>query len=153
MDPIYKYVNFTVEQRLNQILDKINQFGKKSLSEIDIEFLESFSAFQEEDLNSILNEVESENLFESDDGLFIFRLDEIHKYHDHIQLVGTIKVPDLVLKGKKIEGYLHGKIIIYKKNQFAVDFSNGKHDIFEFCSGIEYELDTFIDDIIQKFDF
>lgn len=154
MNPIRKYnSNYGSQDRLNDILEKILHFGQDSLSDMEIDFLDSFSINQEEEMNQILNEVENEAIFESDDGLFMFKLDEIHHHKDHIQLVGTIKVPDLFLRGKNIEGTLYGKIIIYKKDQFAIDFSDGKHDIFEFCSGIEYELDIFIDEIIKKVNF
>lgn len=149
MNPSNKH-SYTSQDRLNDILDKINQFGEDSLSELELEFLESFSLYQEEEINEILNEVENEINFESDDGLFSFKLDEVHQYHVQVHLIGTIKVPDMIFRGKKIAGYLFGKIIVYKKNQFAIDFTDGKHDIFEFCSGIEYELDIFIDEIIQK---
>lgn len=141
---------YSSQDRLNEILDKISQFGQASLSEYEQDFLNSYHDNQEEELNQILNELEYETLFDSDDGLFSFKLDELHQFEDQIHLVGTIKVPDMVLKGKTISGYLFGKIIVYKKDQFAIDFSDGKYDIFEFCSGIEYELDTFIDEIIQK---
>ena len=141
---------YTSHDRLNEILDKINQFGRDSLSEYEQDFLNSYSEGQEEFFNQILNEVEEETIFDSDDGLFNFKLDEIHQFENQIHLVGTIKVPDMALRGKTIPGYLFGKIIVYKKNQFAIDFSDGKFDIFEFCSGIEYELDIFIDEIIQK---
>lgn len=151
MNPFHK--NYTSQERLDDILDKILHFGKKSLSEMEIDFLESYSTNQEEEVNQILNEVENETIFESDDGLFIFKLEEIHQFQDQAHLVGTIVVPDMVLRGKVIPGFLYGKIIMYKKNQFAIDFTDGRHDIFEFCSGIEYELDIFIDEIIRKFNF
>ena len=141
---------YSSQDRLNEILDKISQFGSESINEYEQDFLDSYADGQEEFFNQILNEVEEETIFDSDDGLFNFKLDEIHQFDDQIHLVGTIKVPDMTLKGKKITGYLFGKIIVYKKDQFAIDFSDGKYDIFEFCSGIEYELDTFIDEIIQK---
>jgi hypothetical protein len=153
MDPIYRYINYSSQDRLNDILDKISHLGKGKLSELELEFLDSYSAHQEEEMNMILKEAENDTIFESDDQLFVFKLDEIHRYSDQVHLIGTIKVPDMQLRGKKIEGVLYGKIIFYRKDQFAIDFSDGKHDIFEFCSGIEYELDIFIDEIIKKVKF
>lgn len=153
-NPIYRHTsNYSSQDRLNDILDKISHFGKDKLSELELDFLESYSTFQEEEMNELLKEIENDTIFESDDQLFTFKLDEIHQYSDQIHLVGVIKVPDIMVRGRKIEGILYGKIIVYKKNQFGVDFSDGKHDIFEFCSGIEYELDIFIDEIIKKVKF
>lgn len=153
MDLIHKNNNYSSGDRLDEILDKISLFGRSSLSEMELDFLDSYASNQEDEVHALLIEVENETIFESDDGFFIFKLDEIHQLQDQIHLIGTIKVPDMILRGRTISGLLYGKIIIYKKNQFAVDFSDGKHDIFEFCSGIEYELDTFIDEIIRKANF
>ena len=153
MDPIYRYINYSSQDRLNDILDKISHLGKDKLSELELEFLDSYYTYQEEEMNTILKESENDTIFESDDQIFVFKLDEIHRYSDQTHLIGTIKVPDMQLRGKKIEGVLYGKIIFYRKDQFAIDFSDGKHDIFEFCSGIEYELDIFIDEIIKKVKF
>lgn len=153
MNLIYRYINYSSQDRLNDILDKISHLGKESLSDLELDFLDSYATHQEEEMNDILKEIENDTIFESDDQLFAFKLDEIHRYPDQIHLIGTINVPDMILRGKNIEGTLYGKIIIYKKDQFAIDFSDGKHDIFEFCSGIEYELDIFIDEIIKKVNF
>lgn len=55
--------------------------------------------------------------------------------------------------GTIINGRLEGKIIDYGDGTTCLDFylkfdyKNQKieYDIFEFCNGIEYELDSFID--------
>lgn len=153
MDHVNKYINYSTQDRLNDILDKINNIGRKSLSEIEIEFLESFSSHEEDNMNDTLKKYEMEDIFQSDDLLFTFKLDEVLRYSDQIHLIGTLTVPDMGKRGKIIDGVLYGKIIIFNKDQFAIEFSDGKYDVFEFVSGVEYELDIFISDIIKKFKF
>ena len=54
---------------------------------------------------------------------------------------------------KKIEGRLEGKIISYKgTGQTALEFKKDKYDVFEFCNGLEYELDSFIDYVVDELD-
>jgi hypothetical protein len=100
-----------------------------------------------------LNDIENSITFYSSDGLFTFKLEEIYQLDTSIELIGTITVPDM--KGGKsvVRGNLWGKIIVWSKNQFSVDFSDGKMDIFDFCEVIEYELDIFIEEIIQELIF
>jgi hypothetical protein len=75
-----------------------------------------------------------------------------------IQYIGTLYVPDLEKPHRTIEGNLKGKIILYNNGSYSLDFikvtyEKGKeveYDVFEFCGGLEYELDNFIDYIIQE---
>ena len=65
---------------------------------------------------------------------------------------------DLELEnGQKLEGRLEGRIIVYDNGQTSPDFysiprkSNEEvYDVFEFCNGLEYELDNFIDYIVDE---
>ena len=68
-------------------------------------------------------------------------------------------VPDMKLKnGILVNGRLEGRIIYYGEGKTAPDFFtiikvNGQdmiYDIFEFCNGMEYELDVFIDYIASE---
>ena len=146
-------MNYTKEERLDQLLDKILSFGIDSLSEMELDFLDAHSNGSEEEINNLLNDIENSITFYSSDGLFTFKLEEIYQLDTSIELIGTITVPDM--KGGKsvVRGNLWGKIIVWSKNQFSVDFSDGKMDIFDFCEVIEYELDIFIEEIIQELIF
>ena len=67
-------------------------------------------------------------------------------------------VPDLEFpSGKKIEGRLEGRIVVFENGTTSPDFysvskrkNQDSYDIFEFCNGLEYELDSFIDYIIGE---
>jgi hypothetical protein len=70
-------------------------------------------------------------------------------------------VPDLVFpSGKKIEGRLEGRIVVYDNGSISPDFysvvkdpkSHDYYDVFEFCNGLEYELDSFIDYVVGELD-
>jgi hypothetical protein len=96
------------------------------------------------------------DLFEDD--YFKFELDDIKYEEDGIEYIGTLYVPDLEKPHKTIEGNLKGKIVLYNNGSYSLDFfkiiyERGKeveYDVFEFCGGLEYELDNFIDYIIQE---
>jgi hypothetical protein len=137
-------------ERLNMILDKINQSGVKSLSNEELIFLKSFSEGREKEVNQIICEEESKTIFLSDCGNFIFKLKSIENIDEIRYINGTITVPDLKLKIKRIKGELKGSIIVFNDQSVAIDFHRGRYDIFEFVGGIEYELDCFIDDLIIK---
>lgn len=138
-------------ERLNLILDKISAEGVKSLDKREREFLKSYSLGLENEFNQKLTEEESKTTFISDDGNFTFILTEIEEVEDIKFIHGVIYVPDLKVRGSKIiRGELKGSIIYFSDNNVAIDFRNGKYDIFEFVYGLEYELDCFIDDLIFK---
>lgn len=139
------------EDRLNFILDKISNNGIKKLTKEEKFFLESYSLGKEEEIHKKLSDEESSKTFLSDDGNFIFKLDNV-EYVDDVQYInGTLIVPDLILKNKKrVKGELKGSIIVFSESHIAVDFHRGKYDIFEFVDGLEYELDCFVDDLVYK---
>lgn len=140
-----------IDFRLNNILDKILSMGISSLDDDDIKFLESFSIGNESEINKILSENENTKTFISDDGLFRFKLSSID-YLDNIKYInGVITVPDMLVNKHLVKGELYGSIIVFSNNNIAIDFHRGKYDIFEFVSKIEYELDCFVDDIIETF--
>ena len=98
----------------------------------------------------------NDTLFEDD--YFKFELDDIKYKKNGIQYIGTLYVPDLEKQHRTIEGNLKGKITLYNNGSYSLDFykvvyEKGKeveYDVFEFCGGLEYELDNFIDYIIQE---
>ena len=140
----------SIDERLNLILDKISMGGIRSLKKEELFFLDSYSIGNEEEVNKKMTEKESNNTFISDDGIFTFKLDLVEVIDDIQYINGTIVVPDMILNNKRIKGELKGSIIVFSDNHIAIDFHRGRYDIFEFVSGIEYELDCFIDDMILK---
>ena len=139
------------DDRLNAILDKISKVGIRKLNKDEKLFLESYSAGKELEINELLSNRENEKTFISDDGNFIFKLDNI-EYIDDVQYInGILIVPDLILTNKKIiKGELKGSVIVFIDGNLSIDFHNGRHDVFEFVGGLEYELDCFMDDLINK---
>lgn len=139
------------DERLNLILDKISRYGISKLDKDEISYLESYSLGKEEEVNKKLYEKEAEKTFSSDDGNFTFKIKNITTDGDTKYINGTIYVPDLLLGPKKrIKGELKGSIMLFNDKSVALYFNRGKYDIFEFVSGLEYELDNFIDDIVTK---
>lgn len=139
------------DERLNKILDKISIDGVKSLNNIEIDFLKSYSRGLEKEFNQKLSEEESNKTFISDDGNFTFILTEIEEVEEIKFIHGSIYVPDMKIRGNKIiRGELTGSIIVFSDNNIAIDFRRGKYDIFEFINGLEYELDCFVDDLVFK---
>ena len=139
------------DERLNLILDKISDVGIKGLNKDEVAYLESYSRGKEKELNEKLSEEENSKTFISDDGIFTFRLKGVELIDGVKFINGLLKVPDIkTQKCKIIKGELYGSIILFDKNNVAIDFRRGKYDVFEFVNGIEYELDCFVDDIILK---
>lgn len=139
------------DERLNLILDKISKYGMSKLDKDEYSYLDSYSLGKEEEINKKLYEKEFEKTFSSDDGNFTFRLKSITIDGDTKYINGTIYVPDLLIGPKKrIKGELKGSIMVFDDKSVALDFNRGKYDIFEFVSGLEYELDNFVDDIVIK---
>ena len=102
---------------------------------------------------------EVETTFEDDLGKFTFELSEVQKIKnkggelEEIEIIGTLYVPDLKLSsGKKVEGRLEGKIIKYSNGTTSLEFEKDGYDVFEFCNGLEYELDSFIDYVVLEID-
>jgi hypothetical protein len=101
-------------------------------------------------------------VFEDDNGLFKFEFDSCEEYEDEIHYIGTLYVPDIIWssgkKVEKIEGRLEGRIVVYSNGQISPDFysvqkdpkSHDNYDVFEFCNGLEYELDSFLDYVVGE---
>ena len=85
---------------------------------------------------------------------------ETEEYEDEVHYIGTLYVPDLVFSsGKKLEGRLEGRIVVYSGGQISPDFysvskksNEDTYDVFEFCNGLEYELDSFMDYVVSELD-
>lgn len=159
MKHLMKYENYTSKDRLDDILDKISKYGMDSLTTYQKDFLDSYKSGEEEELHDKLLKSESETTFEDDAGYFKFEFDSCEDYGDEIHYLGTLYVPDLVLAGgKSIEGRLGGRIVVYQNATTVPDFysiekdskTGLNYDVFEFCNGLEYELDSFIDYVVSE---
>lgn len=151
MKHLIRYEGYTTQERLNDILDKISQYGIKSLTSLESEFLDSHKSNTEEETHNKVKYIENERIFEDDSGRFKFEYKETKYLDNEDHYIGTMYVPDLEVENdKKIDGRLDGMIIHYDNESISLDFEKGKYDIFEFCSGLEYELDNFIDYIVSE---
>lgn len=150
-----RYEGYTTTQRVDDILDKISKHGIDSLSSLEKQFLDAHKSGNEEELHNQLAKEESEKFFEDDSGMFKFEFESIEEYEDEVHYLGTLTCPDLIENGKTISGRLEGRIVYYPETTFtSPDFGvqiNGKDfDVFDFCEGYEYELDSFIDYVVSE---
>lgn len=158
MKHLMRYEGYSSKERVDDILDKISKYGMESLSQLEKDFLDSHRIGKEEEFHNKLAKQESENVFEDDMGYFKFEHQETEDYGDEIHYIGILYVPDLNISNKKIEGRLEGRIVVFNNGQVSPDFysiskdsSNGEYyDVFEFCNGLEYELDSFLDYVISE---
>lgn len=159
MKHLMRYEGYTSKERVDDILDKISKYGINSLTTREKEFLDSHKSGKEEEYHNELSKSETENTFEDDNGFFKFEFESCEEYDNETHYLGTIYVPDLELtNGRKIEGRLEGRIVLFTNGQFSPDFysiqkdpkSGEYYDVFEFCSGLEYELDSFLDYVVSE---
>lgn len=146
MNHIVRYESYSVEDRLDDVLDKISKYGISHLTSLEKEFLESFKSGTQLECHNKVKFLENEMIFEDDFGNFKFEHKFSKKIKKSIHHHGTIYINECGL-----EKCLSGKIIDHGNGLVSLDFkSNSGDDIFDFCSGIEYELDSFIDYIISE---
>jgi hypothetical protein len=157
MKHLMKYEGYTSNERLDDILDKISKYGIGSLTQLEKEFLDSHSSGTEKESHDKIAKDESDSVFE--DKYFKFEHLETEDYGDEVHYIGTLYVPDLELpNGVRIEGRLNGRIVVYSNGQNSPDFysvvkdthSQENYDLFEFCNGLEYEIDSFIDYVVGE---
>ena len=160
MKHLMRYEGYTSRERVDDILDKISKYGMMSLTSLEKEFLNSFKTGEEEQTHDKIAKEETESIFEDDNGYFKFEHSETEEYEDEVHYIGTLYVPDLVFSsGKKLEGRLEGRIVVYSGGQISPDFysvskksNEDTYDVFEFCNGLEYELDSFMDYVVSELD-
>lgn len=146
MNHIVRYESYSVDDRLNDILDKISKYGSLNLTNLEKEFLDSYRNGTQIEIHNKVKFLEDEIIFEDDFGNFKFEYKTSKKYKRSTHHYGTIYIMNSV--GDKC---LSGRIIEYNNGSTSLDFTSIEGcDIFEFCSGIEYELDSFIDYIISE---
>jgi hypothetical protein len=147
-----------IDEKINEILDKISRYGIESITSNERGFLDSFATEDEEIINTKLLGLMSDYIIE--DGYFKFELEDIVYADDGIEYIGKLYVPDLISEDGDIiiEGNLKGKIILENNGDYLLDFFkvvkiNGidvEYDVFEFCDGLEYEFDSFVDYLLQE---
>lgn len=150
MNHLMRYEGYSSSERMDDVLDKISKYGISSLTQLEKEFLDSHKSGSEKESHDKISKEESETIFEDD--YFKFEFETWEDFGDEQHFIGTLYVPDLELPdGKIIEGRLEGKIIKFENGNISPDFySKDGYDAFEFCNGLEYELDSFIDYVIAK---
>jgi len=139
------------DKYLNQILDKINSSGISSLSDKEKDYLSAYAKDDEEKMIHLEYE-EEQRKFESSDGHFKFQFSYKESFGDETRYYGHLIVPDLNWpNGKLIKGELDGYIVVYPNHTISPQFQDNKeeYDVFEFCNGLEYELDSFLDYVIS----
>ena len=147
-----------IDEKINEILDKISRYGIESITSNERSFLDSLSTNDEETINSKLLGFMSDYIIE--DEYFKFELEDIVYSDDCIEYIGTLYVPDLISEDGNIiiEGNLNGKIILENNGDYLLDFFkvvkineiDVEYDVFEFCDGLEYEFDSFVDYLLQE---
>lgn len=156
MKHLMRYEGYSTQERMDDILDKIHKYGISSISKIEKEFLDSHSSGNEQEVHDRISKEESETIFEDDYGYFQFEYKETIKFGDEVHYIGVLYTPDLEFgNGKSLEGRLEGKIILYDNGQVSPEFdrkdkSGNTYDAFEFCNGLEYELDSFLDYVCSE---
>jgi len=155
MKHLMRYEGYTTQQRVDDLLDKISNYGINSLNKLEKDFLDAHKMGKEEEVHNILTKKESECTFEDDSGMFRFEFDKIEKVDDEFRYYGTIYLPNLTIGGKVISGKLYGYILYHTSSGFiSPEFyksENGTdYEIFDFCSGSEYELDSFLEYVISE---
>lgn len=136
--------------KLDYLLDKILKYGLLSLTERELLFLNSFSVNCEDDYFIKYNNQESEEIFVDFDGYFRFEYVDI-SYTPYSKLIhGRLYVPDLKLRGDDITGILTGYIIVSNDGGIILNFKNKKWDVWDFCNGLECELDIFMDGVVKE---
>lgn len=156
MKRLMVYEDFSSQEKTDELLDKISKYGITSLTGHEKDFLDAVSSGDDERVQNKMKILSNDTFFEDD--FFKFELDDIKYKKNGIQYIGTLYVPDLEKPHKTIEGNLKGKITLHNNGSYSLDFykivyERGKeveYDVFEFCGGLEYELDNFVDYIIQE---
>lgn len=156
MNSVMRYDDYTPKQRVDDILDKICKYGIESITEMEIKFLDAHSSGDEGKVHLTMINEEYEKVFEDDDSNFKFEYSHTEILGKEKHFVGTLYVPDMVItKKNKIKGILSGRIILFDGGNTAPDFYHFVddtiyYDVFDFCSGLEYELDSFLDYVINE---
>lgn len=150
MKYLKKFENYH-QAKVDDILDKINKSGINSLTQIEKDYLD---AFGKDDTMKMRNLEYESGLkdFKSTDGLFEFTFSHMEDFGDEGEFYyGTISVPDIEWEDsdERIDGTMEGHILVTSNGDKIPCFEKDGHDILDFCNGLEYELDNFLDYVID----
>lgn len=147
-----KYLK-TFESYLDDLLDKINDSGMDSLTPLEKEWLKAHSTNKHEETEKIEREL-GKRTFTSSNNYFRFEFVEMEDYGDSQIIRGTMYVPSIEFdEDNQIEGVLEGEIEVHNGvgvPNFEKEAFGATYDILEFCNGLEYELDDFIQYIVAE---
>jgi glutaredoxin-related protein len=148
-----KWVEFVNESKevdvlTDEILDKISKSGIKSLSPKELDFLNSVSTGNEDDINDKKRYLNSKTWV---DNQFEFTMFESKDNGDTIELMGELNLPDIKYDDTFISGKnIKGKFIINKDQHMIIpNFEKEEYEHWDFVEGLEYEFDNFIQDILD----
>ena len=145
-----KYLKtFETHSYLDELLDKINASGYDSLTSLEKDWLNAHSTDREEETQKIEREM-GKRKFTSSNRLFTFYFEEMEDYGDEQIYKGTIHVPSI---DDVIEGVIEGQIEVHNgavAPNFQKNINGLDLDIYDFCEGLEYELDKFLQDIVDE---
>ena len=149
-----KYLKtFETHSYLDELLDKINASGYDSLTQLEKDWLKAHSTDKEEEAEKIEREL-GKRTFTSSNNLFSFDFIEMEDYGDEQIIRGTIDVPSIEFyNGSRLDGTIEGYIEVRDgvgHPNFQKEAFGGTYDIYDFCQGLEYELDSFIQDIVDE---
>lgn len=145
----------TTDSRLNYILDKISKNGMESLTNIEKQFLNAHQSDTAPKMNNMLNKVANDisgnKVFNDENYGYKFIVDDISDEDKFFCINGKMTLPSIVLDGgQKINGELNGSIKINRENGSTdISFTKDGYSAYDFVQGDEYELESFINDIID----
>lgn len=128
-------IRISPDQRLDNILDRMLDGLGPSPNELD--FLQSFSAGQEDLANRLLGE----SFFISDDGQFLFQMTEVERQEGCSVISGTMRINDPMDGGPD---EMSGSILVFDRINVALDFRCGEVELLEVVPGRENNLDIFV---------
>jgi len=146
-----KYVEFMVENRQDEILDKISQSGVESLTDEEKRFLDSHKEGNEKEVGKELNIRDGREELESDDHLFEFDMESVEDYG----VDGQFVIGNLTYYG----GLYYGKFVFNQYKELEYWMFEPAHDDIERDDvniwELEYKLDDFdhserFEDFCQK---
>lgn len=146
-----------VSERVDEILEKITKYGIDAITIFERDFMDAYSNGVNEMTMQRLDVLDNALTYE--DSIFKFELKETIFTLDEIYYIGTLYVPDIIFNnGVSISGNLEGKVIAFSNGTYALEFDKKTlmrkkqviYEVYDFCWGLEYELDNFIDYIIQE---
>lgn len=145
-------IRVRIETLIDEILDKTLKYGIISLTNPEINFLDSLSTESKEVIEERYNILISGVVFDSD--IFRFELIDVKKEKTNYSIQGNLYTPNFL----DISGSFTGNILVYKNKSYHLDFykviANGKketeYSAIDFSKGFESELDDFIIMIIKE---